>query len=224
MPRTSTQALWACRRKLDQMDGVAVHLTSFGRSPHLHVPITLFTGIIHCRHIIKSYMPDRVLRQFGLVQIIPSEPFILKTIYRGQNLMNYKCMHDQMMRLYSSLEDHIIRPSDEESWPASFGSGVSPYYMQWYELRTHLRSLPMQFRTRIQRLQYVANRLYLVHPQNRPYYDEATWWQCIDEVTAHLQDLMAPCDEAGRATTSRDPTDAGIRTWRGDPTRRPRHG
>ncbi|GAB2280911.1 hypothetical protein Dimus_015528, partial [Dionaea muscipula] len=74
------------------------------------------------------------------------------------------------------------------------------------------------------RLQYVANRLYPVHPQNQPHYDEATWWQCIDEVIVHLQDLMAPCDEAGRATTSRHPTDVGVRTWRGDPTRRPRHG
>ncbi|GAB2288252.1 hypothetical protein Dimus_022592, partial [Dionaea muscipula] len=74
------------------------------------------------------------------------------------------------------------------------------------------------------RLQYMANRLYPVHPQYRPNYDQATLWLCIDEVTVYLQDLMAPRDEAGRASISRVPSDVGIRTWRGDPTRRPRCG
>ncbi|GAB2273662.1 hypothetical protein Dimus_008444, partial [Dionaea muscipula] len=68
------------------------------------------------------------------------------------------------------------------------------------------------------RLQYVANSLYPIHPQNRPHYDQETLWQCIDEVTVHLEDLMAPRDEAERASASRGPSDVGVRTWRGDPT------
>ncbi|GAB2299752.1 hypothetical protein Dimus_033806, partial [Dionaea muscipula] len=69
------------------------------------------------------------------------------------------------------------------------------------------------------RLQYVANHLYPIHPQNRAHYDQTTLWKCIDEITVHLENLMALRDEAGHASAFRNLTDDGIRTLHGDPTR-----
>jgi len=43
----------------------------YGPDPAAEVPRTLFMGLIRYRDIVEPYMPDRVLRQLGYVQVIP---------------------------------------------------------------------------------------------------------------------------------------------------------
>ncbi|GAB2270573.1 hypothetical protein Dimus_005459 [Dionaea muscipula] len=84
--------------------------TPFGSTPDRVVPITLFNGIIHCRSITEPYMPDRVLRQFGFVQVPPSDPFQPKEVYRGPETSKYKCRHDKMRQLWDAWHNHLIKP------------------------------------------------------------------------------------------------------------------
>lgn len=45
--------------------------------------IVFYTGPIRAMFVVEPYLPDRVLRQFGLVQVIPSNPLALS---RDQNI------------------------------------------------------------------------------------------------------------------------------------------
>ncbi|GAB2299296.1 hypothetical protein Dimus_038554 [Dionaea muscipula] len=139
-PRTDVASLLAYRRSLDHMTADAICWTPFGPFPHQVVPVTMFTGIIHCRHITEPYMPDRVMRQFGYVQTVPYDVFVPREVYRGVDSARYRCVHDPMWRLWDSWPDHVMRPGDRASRRARYRTEASPQYLPWFQRLTHPRA------------------------------------------------------------------------------------
>ncbi|GAB2286152.1 hypothetical protein Dimus_020577 [Dionaea muscipula] len=90
------EALNDYRLRLNRITADMITWTSFGSTPDRAISVTLLNDIIHYRSIIEPYMPDRVLRQFGFVQVSPSDPFQSKEVYKGPETSSYKFIHDKM--------------------------------------------------------------------------------------------------------------------------------
>ncbi|GAB2268156.1 hypothetical protein Dimus_038697 [Dionaea muscipula] len=123
-------ALHDYRIQLDRMTADVITWTPFGSTPDRAVPITFFNGIIHCRSITEPYMPDRVLRQFGFVQVPPSDLFQPKEVYRGPEISKYKCQHDKMRQLWDAWHNHLIKSIAMGSRRACYATEVDDDYME----------------------------------------------------------------------------------------------
>lgn len=193
------------RHKLDNLTVDAVTWTPYDRNPHLNVPITLYTGIIHCRSTAEPYMPDLVMRQFGYVQIIPLRLFTPKSYYRGPENNKYRCNHDENLRSWHSWEHHCLRIGNIGAYRANFTTEVVDGYLQYYISRSHIRiqrddsdavdHVDPSKMPDAARLQYVGARLYPLHPEVRQQTDDVTFWQCLDDVTKHMEDWMPRLQE-----------------------------
>ncbi|XP_021758538.1 protein MAINTENANCE OF MERISTEMS-like [Chenopodium quinoa] len=68
-PPKSPDRLYAFRARLDVLTDIEVNWMPYGPDPASVVPTTLFSGFLRYRKIIEPYMPDRVVKQLGLVQV-----------------------------------------------------------------------------------------------------------------------------------------------------------
>lgn len=125
------------RAALDCMTVDEVTWTPFTRDPSKDVPISRYCGIIHCRSITEPYMPIRVLRQFGYVQVIPPCPFVPNKVYKGSNIHKYNCVHDPMITNWRTWQQHLMQPGILGSFRARFTTEVADNYISWFKDRTH---------------------------------------------------------------------------------------
>ncbi|KAL7227114.1 hypothetical protein ACSBR1_022059 [Camellia fascicularis] len=59
------------------------------RIEHPFSDVAYYNGCLKCMHIVEPYHPDRILRQFGRVQIIPSPPLAPVRASRGSTAKQY---------------------------------------------------------------------------------------------------------------------------------------
>ncbi|KAH7834245.1 hypothetical protein Vadar_014106 [Vaccinium darrowii] len=69
-------------------------------------PIAFYTGSIRGMSVVESYLPDRVLRQFGLVQIIPKDPIAPARVERGDK--KYNVVYTWTDANWTSWEYHVV--------------------------------------------------------------------------------------------------------------------
>ncbi|GAB2294859.1 hypothetical protein Dimus_029052, partial [Dionaea muscipula] len=86
-------------------------------------------------------MPARVLRQFGFVQVPPSDPFHPKEVYRGPETSRYKCKHDDMRQLWDAWHNYLIKPLSMGSRRLCYATEVDHDYLEWYMTVMHCRVL-----------------------------------------------------------------------------------
>ncbi|GAB2300208.1 hypothetical protein Dimus_038608 [Dionaea muscipula] len=175
----------------------------------------MFTGIIHCRHIIEPYMPNRVMRQFDYVQTIPYDVFMPREVYRGVDSACYRCVHDPMWRLWDSWPDHMMRPGDRGSRHARYRTEASSQYLPWFQRLTHPRVSPADnddddddddpdatLLPPAARLQRVAGVLHPFHPhrrrQDQRLQHECPYQQAIDTLCEQMKDMIGPSGDDAR--------------------------
>lgn len=114
----------------------------YGANVVNEVSKTLYHGTIRYMHIIEPYMPDRVLRQFGYLQIIPSAPIVpLRGTKRSRLMNTYRVNHSAMdsqwnvprCGLDSAYYGHQAQPPHQ---------AVSDY-LEWFIERSHPRVHPI---------------------------------------------------------------------------------
>ncbi|KAG5528943.1 hypothetical protein RHGRI_029562 [Rhododendron griersonianum] len=63
--------------------------------------IVFYTGCICCMTVEEPYLPDRVLRQFGLVQFVPGPPLALLRGSRGSTAATYSVVYQYTEALWT---------------------------------------------------------------------------------------------------------------------------
>lgn len=111
----------------------------YGPKPSEAVPRTLYTGWILYRDIIEPYMPWRVLRQLGYVQVPPMPILTPQKVCRAWNNALYKIEHPlcaakdawPSFPVSGCMFVGHFQVSDEDP------SASTPEYIRWYEQHSH---------------------------------------------------------------------------------------
>lgn len=92
-----------------------------------------------CIFIVEPHLPDRVLRQYGMVKAIPSDPEYSSDQHRlslqGNTDVNWVDKHKPSFSLWNSRLDYIYE-SELIVCDGVVHDGVVPDYIDWYILRT----------------------------------------------------------------------------------------
>ncbi|XP_055960619.1 protein MAIN-LIKE 1-like [Mercurialis annua] len=135
--------VFALRTRLDQLTADEVTWLPFGVDLAITVPRTAYMGWIQHRDIAEPYMPVRVLRQLGYVQIIPPPIYRPEKAVRPWSSLRYVMQTSRVaasdrwgmfpfdhMLPFLSLDDVAVSPS-----------ACAPEYLEWYARHSHPRLL-----------------------------------------------------------------------------------
>ncbi|KAG5557551.1 hypothetical protein RHGRI_007704 [Rhododendron griersonianum] len=93
--------------------------------------IAFYTGCICCMTVVEPYLPNRVLRQFGLVQFIPGPPLAPLRGSKGST-----------DALWQNWRDHLLH--EDKRVPVRPGVPWESHhdYLPWFKTVSHLRVSP----------------------------------------------------------------------------------
>ena len=110
----------------------------FGPSPAERVPRTLFAGWIRYRDVVELYMPERVLRQLGYVQMIPRQIFFPDKVMRPMSAKAYTCEWNAVAAGSWNYFPRMFMCLLHDCTPVSGDpSECEPAYMSWYYQYSH---------------------------------------------------------------------------------------
>ncbi|KAI8572219.1 hypothetical protein RHMOL_Rhmol01G0181200 [Rhododendron molle] len=70
--------------------------------------IVFYIGCICCMTVVEPYLPDRVLRQFGLVQFVPGPPLAQLRGSRGSTAATYSVVYQYTDALWQNWRDDFL--------------------------------------------------------------------------------------------------------------------
>lgn len=95
-------------------------------------PISLFYGVISCHSIVEPYLPDRVLRQFGYIQTVPTRTLNLISAPGGTKAQNYiPAVYHWVSYFFDEWQSHVI--GEAERVAAVNITDCSDDYVAYYE-------------------------------------------------------------------------------------------
>ncbi|XP_058216841.1 protein MAIN-LIKE 1-like [Rhododendron vialii] len=91
--------------------------------------IAFYTGPIRAMSYVEPYLPDRVLRQFGLLQRIPADPIAPQRASRGQH--TYTVVYEWTEGFWSSPNYHLVPEDKKERTPPGIPWACTDDYIPW---------------------------------------------------------------------------------------------
>ena len=89
-------------------------------------------------HIVEPYHPDRVLRQFGKVQTIPSPLLGLVQASRGSTAKQYIIAYKYLDTIWESWENHLLFET-ARSVPVLHPWDCVSCYLDWFTSISHVQ-------------------------------------------------------------------------------------
>ncbi|KAG5548617.1 hypothetical protein RHGRI_014086 [Rhododendron griersonianum] len=99
--------------------------------------IAFYTGPIRAMSYVEPYLPDRVLRQFGLLQRIPADPIAPQRASRGQHI--YHVVYEWTEGFWSSPDYHLVPEDKRERTPPGIPWACTDDYIPWLSVFSHQR-------------------------------------------------------------------------------------
>ncbi|KAI8559227.1 hypothetical protein RHMOL_Rhmol04G0156800 [Rhododendron molle] len=99
--------------------------------------IAFYTGPIRAMSYVEPYLPDRVLRQFGLLQRIPADPIAPLRASRGQH--TYDVVYEWTEGFCSSPDYHLVPEDKRERTPPGIPWVCTEDYLPWLMVFSHPR-------------------------------------------------------------------------------------
>ncbi|KAG5545123.1 hypothetical protein RHGRI_017552 [Rhododendron griersonianum] len=99
--------------------------------------IAFYTGPIRAMSYVEPYLPDRVLRQFGLLQRIPADPIAPQRASRGQH--TYHVVYEWTEGFWSSPDYHLVPEDKRERTPPGIPWACTDDYIPWLSVFSHQR-------------------------------------------------------------------------------------
>ncbi|KAG5540873.1 hypothetical protein RHGRI_020946 [Rhododendron griersonianum] len=99
--------------------------------------IAFYTGPIRAVSYVEPYLPDRVLRQFGLLQRIPADPIAPQRASRGQH--TYHVVYEWTEGFWSSPDYHLVPEDKRERTPPGIPRACTDDYIPWLSVFSHQR-------------------------------------------------------------------------------------
>ncbi|KAI8567956.1 hypothetical protein RHMOL_Rhmol02G0161400 [Rhododendron molle] len=96
------------REMLDDVQASQMVFDPYRERRQVVANIALYTGCICCMIVFEPYLPDRVLRQFGLVQLVPGSPLALLRGSRGSTSVTYSVVYQYTDALWQNWRDHML--------------------------------------------------------------------------------------------------------------------
>ncbi|KAG5555585.1 hypothetical protein RHGRI_006285 [Rhododendron griersonianum] len=97
--------------------------------------IAFYTGPIRAMSYVEPYLPDRVLRQFGLLQRIPADPIAPQRASRGQH--TYHVVYEWTEGFWSSPDYHLVHEDKRERTPPGIPLACTYDYIPWLSVFSH---------------------------------------------------------------------------------------
>ena len=89
------------------------------RDHHPFPDVVFFIGCIKCMDIIELYHPERVLRQFGRVQIIPPLSIPPSHYRRGYNAKQCRLSYNSIDHFWARWRTHVLS-EEKRSVPVTY--------------------------------------------------------------------------------------------------------
>lgn len=132
--------------------------------------IAWYTGCILCLNVVEPYHPNRVLRQFGRVQTIPSAPIPPATINarRGTTSTTYtRVRYHFLESMWENWYNHVISDEHRSVPLAQSFLSCTDDYMVWYREQCVVRvqnpaRLPANINLGVPHFQPTYEQLYSV--------------------------------------------------------------
>lgn len=137
---SSTSILQRLREDLDRLEAHDVIWDPYhdNRIEHPFFDVAYYNGCLKCMHIVEPYHPDRVLRQFGRVQIIPSPPLAPVRASRGSTAKQYIIAYKYLDTIWESWENHLLSEIGRSVLVLHPWDCV-PGYLDWFTSISHVQ-------------------------------------------------------------------------------------
>ncbi|KAM7489889.1 hypothetical protein LguiB_027373 [Lonicera macranthoides] len=96
-----------------------------------------YNGLLVCFNVAEPYYPDRVLRQFGRVQIIPKKTMKPSNDQRGKKQGQYKVKYNVDNWILESWENHLLANMSRTE-PVKDQWDARANYMGWFTKISHV--------------------------------------------------------------------------------------
>ncbi|KAL7246747.1 hypothetical protein ACSBR2_001790 [Camellia fascicularis] len=137
---SSTSILQRLREDLDRLEVHDVIWDPYHdkRIEHPFFDVAYYSGCLKCMHIVEPYHPDRVLRQFGRVQIIPSPLLAPIRASRGSTAKQYIIAYKYLDMIWESWENHLLSEIARSVLVLHPWDCV-PGYLDWFTSISHVQ-------------------------------------------------------------------------------------
>ncbi|XP_058184022.1 protein MAIN-LIKE 1-like [Rhododendron vialii] len=119
---TTMETTYHYRGMLDDLRPSQVVFDPYTDRRQVVADVVFYTGCIRAVVVFEPYLPDRVLRQFGLVQLVPGPPLVPLRGSRGANSHSYSVVYAYMVKLARSCHE-CRETSCDSAWSPM---GVTP--------------------------------------------------------------------------------------------------